>query len=49
MVNGKTRTAKAYAGAEDSVVVGEDGALEGGTVVPGFRMALRELFGEAGK
>jgi len=49
VVDGKTRTAKVYTGPEESVVLGEEHALDGGTVLPGFTLPLKELFAEVGK
>jgi Uma2 family endonuclease len=43
-----TRTATAYTVANQGTHVAEDQCLEGGEVLPGFSMSLRELFAKAG-
>jgi Uma2 family endonuclease len=43
----RTRTAKCFVGPEQCQVVEEDGSLSGGEVLPGFALALRDLFAEA--
>ncbi len=48
-VDGKARTVAVYTGAEEFVVLQGDQALDGGAVLRGFTLGLRELFGEAGK
>lgn len=48
IVDGKTRTAKVYTGQEESVVLRGEHVLEGGTVLPGFALPLKELFAEVG-
>jgi len=40
----KARTMEVYTGPERCVVVREDGALDGGDVLPGFQLKLAELF-----
>jgi Uma2 family endonuclease len=42
-----TRTTQIWTSLEDSIVIGEDGTLDGGTVLPGFRLAMRDLFARA--
>jgi Uma2 family endonuclease len=42
-----TRTARAHTSATKSKGIPEDGHLEGGTVLPGFRLSLKRLFAEA--
>lgn len=49
IVDGKERTVTVYTGPEACVVLGEDQVLDGGTVLPGFTLALRDLFAEMGK
>jgi Uma2 family endonuclease len=49
IVDPSTRTARVYTGPEESVLVPEDGVLDGGEVLPGFRLPLREWFQRAGK
>jgi Uma2 family endonuclease len=39
-----THTAQVWTSLEDSVAIEEDGALDGGTVLPGFRLPLRDFF-----
>jgi Uma2 family endonuclease len=43
-IDAETRSAQVWTSLEDSVVVPEEGALEGGMVLPGFRLPLRQLF-----
>ena len=45
VIDPKTRTAKAYTSPEDVQRIGKAGSLDGGTVLPGFRLPLKELFG----
>jgi Uma2 family endonuclease len=42
-----TRTAQIWTSLDDSIVIDEDGMLEGGTVLPGFRLVMRDLFARA--
>ncbi len=46
-LDAKSRTAEVYTGPDQCVLVGEDGLLEGGDVLPGFRLPLAELFARA--
>jgi len=46
-IDPSTRAATAYTGPESSIEVPEDGDLDGGDVLPGFRLSLRELFEQA--
>jgi Uma2 family endonuclease len=48
-INPAKRTARAYTAPDESRRIGEKGALDGGEVLPGFRLALAELFDRAGK
>jgi Uma2 family endonuclease len=43
-IDPETRSAQVWTSLDDSVVVEEQGTLEGGTVLPGFRLPLREYF-----
>ncbi len=44
VVDPKTQTAKSYTSPEDSVQINKTGSLDGGTVLPGFRLPLKQLF-----
>jgi Uma2 family endonuclease len=44
VVDPKTQTAKAYTSPEDVRRIGKTGSLDGGAVLPGFRLTLKELF-----
>jgi Uma2 family endonuclease len=46
-VDPETRSARGYAGLTDVTVVDQDGVLDGGPVLPGFQLSLRELFARA--
>ena len=39
-----TRTAEVFTGPDDATAIGEAGTLDGGTVLPGFKLALATLF-----
>ncbi len=39
-----TRTAEVYTGPDDATAIGASGTLDGGTVLPGFKLALAKLF-----
>ena len=39
-----TRTAEVFTGPDDATAIGETGTLDGGTVLPGFKLALAKLF-----
>jgi Uma2 family endonuclease len=41
------RTCEVFTSPDDSVVIGIDGIVDGGTVLPGFRLPLREFFERA--
>jgi Uma2 family endonuclease len=47
-IDPRTRTAQVYTSPDDAHRVREDDALDGGAVLPGFRLTLRELFNRAG-
>jgi Uma2 family endonuclease len=40
----KTRTAESYTAPDDKKKIGKQQALDGGDVLPGFRLALKDLF-----
>jgi Uma2 family endonuclease len=44
IVDPKTQTAKAYSSPEDMQRIGKTGSLDGGAVLPGFRLPLKQLF-----
>jgi len=46
-VDPKRRTVRVYADRNHSIVLGEDDHLEGGDVLPGFSLSIRDWFGEA--
>jgi Uma2 family endonuclease len=46
-VDPKRRTVRVYTGRDRSVVLREDQALDGGEVLPGFSLSIREWFAEA--
>ena len=46
-IDPETRSARMYAGLTDMTVVDQDGVLDGGPVLPGFQLSLRELFARA--
>ena len=45
----ETRTVQVYTSPTDVRLLGEEDTLEGGSVLPGFRLSIREWFGEAGE
>jgi Uma2 family endonuclease len=47
LIQPKTQTAEVYTSPTDKRKVAKSGTLEGGTVVPGFRLALSDLFKRA--
>jgi Uma2 family endonuclease len=48
-VDPKKRTARVYTSPKHSTLLVEDDFLDGGDVLPGFRLSLREWFDEAGR
>lgn len=44
VIDPKTETAKAYTSPEDVQRIGKTGSLDGGAVLPGFRLPLKQLF-----
>jgi Uma2 family endonuclease len=46
-IDPETRSARVYAGPTDVTVVDQNGLLDGGPVLPGFQLSLRELFARA--
>jgi Uma2 family endonuclease len=47
VVDPRSRTARVYTSPETWTEVSEDGALDGGTVLPGFRLSMRHWFDRA--
>jgi Uma2 family endonuclease len=47
VIDPKTRTARVYTSLKRVKIIPTDGVLEGGKVLPGFRLTLRELFERA--
>lgn len=47
LVDPKVRTVRVHTAPDHSTLTVEDGALDGGDVLPGFTLALRDLFAEA--
>ena len=45
VIDPKKQTARSYTTPESSRLVGKSGSLDGGEVLPGFRVSLPELFG----
>jgi Uma2 family endonuclease len=46
-IDSATRSARVYAGQTDVTDLDQDGVLDGGPVLPGFQLSLRELFARA--
>jgi hypothetical protein len=46
LVNPKKRTVRQYTALNQSVLLNEDQSLDGGTILPGFVLRLRDLFGK---
>lgn len=44
VIDPKTQTAKSYTTPEEVQRIGKAGSLDGGSVLPGFRLSLKELF-----
>ncbi|HEY7424179.1 MAG TPA: Uma2 family endonuclease [Gemmataceae bacterium] len=44
VIDPETQTAKAYTSPEDMRRIGKAGSLDGGAVLPGFRLPLKQLF-----
>ncbi len=49
LIDPATRTAEAYTSPRKKTIITADQALDGGTVLPGFRLSLQELFARAGR
>ena len=49
IVDGKAKTVTVYTGPEEFKMLGESQTLDGGPVLPGFTLALKELFAPAKK
>lgn len=47
-IDPRTHNARVYTSVNDFRLLGEDDALDGGALLPGFRLTLRELFERAG-
>ncbi len=47
LIDPKTRTANVYTAPENPTFIDRDGVLDGGDVLPGFMLALAELFARA--
>jgi hypothetical protein len=47
LIDPRTGTAKSYTAPDHCQPVGKEGSLSGGEVLPGFKLALRDLFAEA--
>jgi Uma2 family endonuclease len=43
-VDPKARTVRVFTGVDESVLLGKEQTLDGGDVLPGFRLRLRELY-----
>jgi Uma2 family endonuclease len=48
-VDSQQRAATVYTAVDQPIVLNEDGTLDGGSVLPGFQLVLRELFEKAGR
>jgi Uma2 family endonuclease len=49
VVQPKTETAQVYTSPADAVKVGKNGTLDGGSLLPGFSLALKDLFRRANR
>jgi Uma2 family endonuclease len=47
LIDPATRTAEVYTSPRKKKTIAEEGALDGGSVLPGFRLSLQELFARA--
>ena len=47
LIDPKTRTANVYTAPEEPTFIDRDGVLDGGNVLPGFKLPLAELFARA--
>ena len=45
----ETRTVQVFTGPETSETLDENGVLDGGTVLPGFTLSIRDWFARAGE
>lgn len=45
----KTQTAEAFTSATDGIKIGKNGTLDAGDIVPGFKVSLKRLFGQANR
>jgi Uma2 family endonuclease len=48
IIDPDSRSAEVHAGAAEPIRLDESGELDGGTVLPGFHLSLRELFAQLG-
>ncbi|HEX4794544.1 MAG TPA: Uma2 family endonuclease, partial [Humisphaera sp.] len=46
IIDHRTRAATVYSAADRSIIISEDGTLDGGQVVPGFSLSLKQLFAD---
>jgi Uma2 family endonuclease len=46
-IDPRARTFEVFTSPDDSVVIGIDGVVDGGTVLPGFQLSVREFFDRA--
>lgn len=49
IIDPRSRSAEVLSSTADRVAIGEDGALDGGTILPGFEVRLRDLFARASR
>ena len=47
VINPKTQTAEVYTSPTRKRQIGKDGALDGGAILPGFKLSLKDLFARA--
>ncbi len=49
LIDPVTQTAEAYTSPRKKTILTADESLDGGSVLPGFRLSLQELFARAGR
>lgn len=49
LIDPKTRTAQVFSSPDESSLLTEADSLDGGTILPGFRLGLHELFEAANR
>jgi Uma2 family endonuclease len=49
IINPRTRSAEAFSSPGEWTRIEEDGVLEGGAILPGFEVRLRDLFARASR